>query len=40
MFSKYKLKEDFSMENKLFMRSEEVAKELGVSRAYAYNLNS
>ena len=26
------------MENKLFMRSEEVAKELGVSRAYAYNL--
>ena len=26
------------MENKLFMRSEEVAKELGVSRAYAYKL--
>lgn len=26
------------MENKLFMRSEEVAKELGVSRAYDYKL--
>ena len=26
------------MENKLFMRAEEVAKELGVSQAYAYKL--
>lgn len=26
------------MENKLFMRADEVAKELGVSQAYAYKL--
>ena len=26
------------MENSLFMRADEVAKELGVSRAYAYKL--
>lgn len=26
------------MDNKLFMRADEVAKELGVSKAYAYKL--
>lgn len=26
------------MENSLFMRADEVAKELGISRAYAYKL--
>ena len=32
------MKEDIKMENKLFMRADEVAKELGVSQAYAYKL--
>ena len=32
------IKEDIKMENKLFMRADEVAKELGVSQAYAYKL--
>lgn len=37
MFSNI-IKEDIKMENKLFMRADEVAKELGVSQAYAYKL--